>query len=106
MNPIQSAYPGQEVWVETMSPDGKPYYYHSQTRETRWNKPENVVVLTQDEAEKLSQPPEQQPSIPPFRGPPPFGGPMGRPPPLASGPPPFGGPPFGPPGNWGFPPGE
>ncbi|CAD5114244.1 DgyrCDS3385 [Dimorphilus gyrociliatus] len=106
-NPIQAAYPGQEVWVETISPDGKPYYYHSQSRETRWNKPENVVVLTQDEAEKLSQPPEQQTTMPaPFRGPPPFGGPMTRPPPLAGGPPPFGAPPFGgpPPGNWGFPP--
>lgn len=26
-------------WLEAVAPDGRPYYYHAQTRETRWERP-------------------------------------------------------------------
>jgi hypothetical protein len=31
------------------------YYYHSRTRETVWNKPENVKIITQEEVEAMAQ---------------------------------------------------
>ncbi|KAK6639719.1 hypothetical protein RUM43_007994 [Polyplax serrata] len=45
-----------EIWVETKSPEGKPYYYHARTRETTWTKPEgpNIKVFTQEQVEQMA----------------------------------------------------
>ncbi|KAL3310618.1 transcription elongation regulator [Cichlidogyrus casuarinus] len=37
------------VWVETKLPDGRAYYYNSNTRETTWNKPVNSPIVSQQE---------------------------------------------------------
>ncbi|XP_064599903.1 transcription elongation regulator 1-like isoform X2 [Liolophura sinensis] len=44
----------QEMWVETKSPEGKVYYYHSRTRVAAWTKPENVKIITQAELEAMA----------------------------------------------------
>ncbi|KAK5946973.1 U1 snRNP protein [Knufia obscura] len=31
-------------WQEARTPDGRPYYYHAQTKETRWQKPEELLT--------------------------------------------------------------
>jgi len=31
-------------WQEARTPDGRPYYYHTQTKETRWQKPEELMT--------------------------------------------------------------
>ena len=36
--------PEEKVWAEARSPDGKIYYYHTQTRETTWDRPEGPGV--------------------------------------------------------------
>ncbi|KAL0269201.1 UNVERIFIED_CONTAM: hypothetical protein PYX00_007012 [Menopon gallinae] len=45
-----------EIWVETKSPEGKPYYYHARTRETTWTKPEgpNIKIFTQEQVEQMA----------------------------------------------------
>ncbi|KAG8196247.1 hypothetical protein JTE90_023803 [Oedothorax gibbosus] len=45
---------GEELWVETKSPDGKMYYYNARTRETVWTKPEKVKILNQEEIEAMA----------------------------------------------------
>lgn len=44
----------EDMWIETKSPEGKPYYYHSKTRETQWTKPEgpNIKVMPQEQFEQ------------------------------------------------------
>ena len=41
--------PDDNVWIEAKAADGKCYFYHSRTRETSWNRPENAVILTQEQ---------------------------------------------------------
>ncbi|XP_050430254.1 transcription elongation regulator 1 [Adelges cooleyi] len=47
-----------EVWIETKSGDGKPYYYNARTRETTWDKPSgpNISVISQEQVETLGNP--------------------------------------------------
>lgn len=42
--------PEDNIWIETKSGDSdRCYYYHSRTRETSWTKPDNAVILTQEQ---------------------------------------------------------
>lgn len=42
--------PEDNVWIETKSADSdRCYYYHSRTRETSWTRPDNAIVLTQEQ---------------------------------------------------------
>ncbi|XP_068626057.1 transcription elongation regulator 1 isoform X2 [Battus philenor] len=85
--------PAPELWVETKSDEGKPYYYHSRTRETTWTRPmegPTCKVITQAEMEAMASGPQ----MPAMNGPQSMmsGPPMGGPP---MGGPPMGGPPMG-----------
>lgn len=44
--------PRDEIWVEHKAPDGKVYYYNMQTRETSWDRPENVTIIKHGDSEK------------------------------------------------------
>ncbi|VDO61164.1 unnamed protein product [Heligmosomoides polygyrus] len=46
---------GEELWVEAESPEGKPYFYHWQTRETVWDRPEKAKIVGQTELAELIQ---------------------------------------------------
>ena len=49
----QSQIPAPDVWVETPGPDGKVYFYHAQTRQTQWTRPDKTTVITQEEFKKM-----------------------------------------------------
>ena len=51
-NNIPRIDPSKEIWVETMSADGKIYFYHSKTRQSIWKRPtgDNVQIIQQNEA--------------------------------------------------------
>lgn len=42
---------GEDIWVENLTAEGKSYYYNMRTRETRWDRPEGVTLVKQDEVE-------------------------------------------------------
>ncbi|KAI0990082.1 hypothetical protein GJ496_001841 [Pomphorhynchus laevis] len=42
----------EDIWIENASPEGKPYYYNSLTRETTWVRPADAEIITQQEFEK------------------------------------------------------
>ena len=43
----------EDIWVENLTGEGKPYYYHLHTRETRWDRPQNAKILTQQEVDNM-----------------------------------------------------
>ncbi|KFD69869.1 hypothetical protein M514_06116, partial [Trichuris suis] len=51
MNPLAAPRPGEPIWVETTTSDGKVYFYHSTTRESVWERPSHGVILKQNELE-------------------------------------------------------
>ncbi|CDW57799.1 T complex protein 1 subunit eta [Trichuris trichiura] len=51
MNPLVASRPGEPIWVETTTSDGKVYFYHSTTRESVWERPSHGVILKQNELE-------------------------------------------------------
>ncbi|XP_071828462.1 transcription elongation regulator 1-like isoform X3 [Apostichopus japonicus] len=46
--------PKKEFWVENASGNGKSYYYHARTRESRWTRPEDAPVIKQEDLQKLA----------------------------------------------------
>ncbi|XP_078488071.1 transcription elongation regulator 1 [Ciona intestinalis] len=48
----------KEIWVETLSDEGKIYYYNAKTRQSVWKKPsdENVQIIKQNEVQSLANP--------------------------------------------------
>jgi transcription elongation regulator 1 len=53
MGALESAAAGGEVWVENPTADGKIYYYNLQTRLSRWDRPEGVKIIRQNEMEQM-----------------------------------------------------
>ncbi|KAH9629688.1 hypothetical protein HF086_001501, partial [Spodoptera exigua] len=54
--PPPNMQPAPELWVETKSDEGKPYYYHSRTRETTWTRPQEgptCKVISQSDMEVM-----------------------------------------------------
>lgn len=49
--------PEDNIWIETSAGEGKVYYYNSKTRETSWNRPENAVIMTQEQMAAAYRPP-------------------------------------------------
>ena len=42
----------EEIWIENVAADGKVYYYSMHSRETRWDRPDNVTIIRQGDVEK------------------------------------------------------
>ncbi|KAJ8704155.1 hypothetical protein PYW07_013449 [Mythimna separata] len=71
--------PAPELWVETKSDEGKPYYYHSRTRETTWTRPQEgptCKVISQSDMEAMASGAPMPQNVP-MNGP--MGGPMSGP---------------------------
>ena len=49
--PVTQIDPTKEIWVETVSPNGKVYFYHAKTRQSVWKRPtgDNIQVIQQSE---------------------------------------------------------
>uniref|UniRef100_A0A1I8HJF4 Transcription elongation regulator 1 n=1 Tax=Macrostomum lignano TaxID=282301 RepID=A0A1I8HJF4_9PLAT len=47
--------PPENVWVENCTPEGKPYFYHLRSRETRWERPEGARIMTQAEVDAVAE---------------------------------------------------
>ncbi|VDM30652.1 unnamed protein product [Hydatigera taeniaeformis] len=52
----------EEIWIENVSADGKVYYYNMHSRETRWDRPDNVTIIRQGDVEKPGSVPSSQAS--------------------------------------------
>lgn len=57
-----SSNPKEEIWIENVSADGKLYYYNMHSRETRWDRPDNVTIIRQGDVEKPGNVPSSQAS--------------------------------------------
>ncbi|KAL5962797.1 Transcription elongation regulator 1 [Taenia solium] len=57
-----SSNPKEEIWIENASADGKVYYYNMHSRETRWDRPDNVTIIRQGDVEKPGSVPSSQSS--------------------------------------------
>ncbi|BFZ02201.1 hypothetical protein BsWGS_05240 [Bradybaena similaris] len=45
--------PEEDVWVENTTPTGEVYYYHSETLESFWERPQNGYLISQTEWENI-----------------------------------------------------
>ncbi|PRD35244.1 UNVERIFIED_CONTAM: Transcription elongation regulator 1 [Trichonephila clavipes] len=43
-----------DLWIETMASNGRTYYYNATSRITRWDKPENVRIMSLDHIKAIS----------------------------------------------------
>jgi len=45
--------PTKEIWVETLSAEGKVYFYHAKTRQSVWKRPmgDNIQIIQQSEVQ-------------------------------------------------------
>ncbi len=89
-------------WVEYKAPDGKPYFYNTNTKETTWDPPKEGPPMPTRSMPPLPTPaPAPAPApAPTFSAPAPVPAPAPRSSPLGGGPPsPFGGGPPGPAGG-------
>eukprot|EP00178_Gracilaria_changii_P024208 TRINITY_DN729_c0_g1_i1.p1 TRINITY_DN729_c0_g1~~TRINITY_DN729_c0_g1_i1.p1 ORF type:complete len:851 (+),score=132.26 TRINITY_DN729_c0_g1_i1:4881-7433(+) len=56
-------------WVEHRTSDGRVYYFHSTTRETRWDRPSNTILTKRPrEPPRLSSAPSTAPKAPNVNG--------------------------------------
>ena len=53
-NSMTQIDPNKEIWVETLSGDGKIYFYHAKTRQSVWKRPtgDNVQIIQQSEVKQ------------------------------------------------------
>ncbi|KAF8764237.1 Transcription elongation regulator 1-like [Argiope bruennichi] len=50
-----------DLWIETTAPNGRVYFYNASSRVSRWDKPENVKIMTLDHIRLLANAPHINP---------------------------------------------